>query len=178
MKRITFIKIHLYLSGVAIVFMGLMATSGALHLLAGDEDVETQSMKTITLDSELDKEQLTSLFEKELKGIDENYSFDYIKGSHKSLTARPTSRTYYTIKVQENQALIEKHIPSIRLSLMELHKGHGPRTSRPILGILGLIVIGAVLSGLWLGWSSPQFRKITIATGVSGALIYFGLFLL
>lgn len=173
----TFIKIHLYLSGVTLIFLSFMALSGSLHLLKGGEKEEVIKVQTFPLDNLMNKDQLTQFFSEKLKEIDANYSYELIKGSESSQMTRPTTRTYYTIKVDANQALIQKHIPTIRKKLMELHQGHGPRISRNILGALGLLVIGSVLSGLWLGWSSPALRKVTIATVLSGALLYFSFFL-
>lgn len=178
MKRITWIKIHLYLSGVSLIFMALMSMSGANHLLLDNESETTKTIKTIALQTETTKSQLESIFKKELTELSPDYNYDYIKGSDKSLMTRPTTRSYYTIKVKGNEANIQMHEPSLIKSLMELHKGHGPRSSRAVLGVLGIIVIGSILSGLWLGLSSPAFRKTTILTVVSGLSIYMLLFFL
>jgi hypothetical protein len=178
MKRITLIKIHLYFTGVTLVFLALTALSGSLHLLTGDETEVVKEIKSISVSTSIQKDELTTLFEKELKSIDADYRFDYIKGSSTSQMSRPTTRTYYTISLVSGIATIKKHEPSLNKRLMELHKGHGPRSSRNILGVLGLFVIAAVLSGLWLGLSSKAFRTVTIATVSSGALIYLLLFFL
>jgi len=153
-----------------------MALSGSLHLFLGDELETVRDIKTISLGTDLSKEEITSLFESELKSI--NTRFDYIKGSSTSLVTRPTSRTYHSIKVSGNEAKIQEHNPSIRKSLMELHMGHGARATRNILGLLGILAIFSVLSGLWLGLSSKAYRKITMATISCGAIVYFLLFFL
>lgn len=178
MKRNTLIKLHLYFSGLILVFLSFMALSGSLHLFTGDESEEVSLLKEIEISTELNKEELEGIFENELKTLKPNYSFDYIKGSNSSLTTRPTTRTYFTIKVDNGIAKIEVHNPSLNKSLMELHKGHGPKASRNILGILGVFAIFAVLSGLWLGMSSKAYRKITVTTLISGAIVYLLLFLL
>lgn len=169
----TLVKIHLYCSGIALVFMCLMALSGSLHLLVGGESEQSAIVKEVVLDRELDKKELTELFSQELKGIDPNYKYSYIKGSSSSQTSRPTTRKFYTIRVKGDHATLERHEPSFRKSLMELHKGHGVKSSRTVLGVFGIFVIAAVLSGLWLGWSSKALRGTTVFTALSGALIYF-----
>ncbi len=174
----TLIKLHLYLSGIALVFMTLMAFSGSLHLLMGDEAEKVYEAKSVPVSEGMSKDDLTELFKSELNKLDSDYKFDYIKGSSTSLVSRPTTRTYYTIKVLEGSGKIEKHVPSIRKSLMEFHMGHGARSSRGALGVLGIIVIGAALTGLWLGWSSKPLRLMTIATVGSGTLLYFILMML
>ncbi len=178
MKRLTLIKIHLYFSGITLIFLALMALSGSLHLLTGDESEAVKWIKTTKVSSPFDKEALTKLFESELKNIDSEYRYDYIKGSSSSQTSRPTTRKYYTIDLKDSTAIIKEHSPSLNKRLMELHKGHGPRSSRNVLGVLGIFVIGAVLSGLWLGLSSKAFRKVTLATMLSGAFVYLLLFYL
>ncbi len=50
MKRITLIKIRLYFSGVALIFMSMMAISGSLHLFMGNEMEEVQSVKTVSIE--------------------------------------------------------------------------------------------------------------------------------
>ncbi|MDP7319584.1 MAG: PepSY domain-containing protein [Bacteriovoracaceae bacterium] len=178
MNRLTLIKIHLYFSGLTLIFMSLMALSGSLHFLIGDEAEDKALIKSINVTQQINKNKLKDLFIKELTQIDSTYQYDYIKGSKSSLMSRPTTRTYYTIHLQNTKAKIHKHEPSLRKTLMELHKGHGARVTRFILGILGIAAIGAALSGLWLGLSSKAFRKITILTTVSGIIIYLGLLLI
>ena len=178
MKRITIIKIHLYLAGISLIFMSLMTLSGALHLFMGDEAESVSTVKIIPLTQDLNKDQLTELFKSELKNIDKDYGHSYIKGSDKSQMSRPTNRTFYTIKVTHDEIKIAKHIPSLRKSLMEFHKGHGARSSRSFMGILGFIVLGTIISGFWLGWSTKGYRKTTVITALSGAAIYLVLFLL
>lgn len=178
MKRMLFIKIHLYLSGVALVFMCLMALTGALHLLTGDESEVVERGESFIVEKDMSKDELMALFTEKLKEIDAGYRFDYIKGSNTSLVSRPTTRIYYTIKTSGGQATIAKHIPSWNKRFMEFHKGHGARSSRNFLGIFGLIVIGAVLSGIWLGLSSRALRRSTVFTVLSGAGFYFFLFYL
>lgn len=176
MTRVALTKIHLYFSGIILIFLSMTALSGALHLLVGDEAEVVRVAKQVEATGVNSKEELTSLFEKELAVIDSKYQFDYIKGSSSSQTSRPTTRKFYTIKLDKGFAKIEEHNPSLIMSLMELHKGHGPRSSRNILGILGILVLGAIFSGLWLGISSKTYRKVTLATIFSGAFIYLLMF--
>jgi hypothetical protein len=178
MKRMTLVKLHLYFAGLILVFLAFTALSGSLHLFLGDETEQVKEVKTFNVSSSIQKEELTNIFEKELNSINSNYRFDYIKGSSSSQTSRPTSRTYYTINLKDGVASIKEHQPSILMSLMELHKGHGPLASRNVLGILGVIAILTVLTGFGLGISSRAFRKVTIATVFSGAFVYLLLFFL
>ncbi|TNF30078.1 MAG: hypothetical protein EP319_06145 [Deltaproteobacteria bacterium] len=178
MNRMTLIKLHLYFSGIALVFLSLMTFSGSMHLLLGDETEVVNEVKTIAVEEGIDKEALSKLFEAELARIDSDYKFGYLKGSATSLVSRPTNRAYYTIKVSNGSAKIEKHEPSLRKRLMEFHMGHGARASRGAMGVLGLVVLAATLTGLWLGWSSKQLRMMTIATLTSGTVLFVILFML
>ncbi len=177
MKRVLFVKIHLFLSGIAMVFLLLMSFSGAGHLLFGDEPETVTEVKSFVLSANLSKERLSQLFENELKSIDPDFSYEYLKGDARSLVTRPTSRTYFKLNVDGETVKIFKYEPSLRKRLMEFHMGHGIRAVKPIMGALGIIVFFAALSGLWLGLSSPALRKTTLVTILSGAALYIALFL-
>lgn len=177
-KRITFVKIHLYFSGVALVFMALMSISGSLHLFLGNESDSVEVVKSFASKKDYTKQELSTLFTSQIAQIDPAFRYDYIKGSESSLTTRPTSRKFYTIKLKDGLVELQRHSPGLRKSLMELHKGHAAKASRPVLGVLGFLCLGAVLSGLWLGLSSKAFQKTTIITMFSGAIVYFLLFFL
>jgi len=178
MKRLTIIKIHLCMAGISIVFLFFTAFSGSLHLLAESESELVTTTKSIILDRSLSKKELMDLFSTELKRIDPNYNYEYIKGSKHSQVSRPMVRDYYTISVNEGVAVIKKHEPSFMKKLMELHKGHGAKVSKIILGLFGFMALGAVLSGLWLGLTSPPLKKITIGAVLSGGVIYTVLFII
>lgn len=178
MKRLFFIKLHLYLAGVALMFMALMSFSGAFHLLIGDESETLTELKTITSEQHLNKEQLSALFAAELKALAPQYRYDQIKGSDLALLTRPTTRLYYSLEKKENKLVFSKHQPSILKRLIEFHQGHGPKSARPVQGLLGVIVFSALASGFWLGISSPALRKTTLISAASGASLIALLFFL
>ena len=121
---------------------------------------------------------LQNFFTANLKQIVPDYKFDYIKGSPDRLMTRPTSRTFYTIKYNkgEGSVSISEVSPNLIKSLMEFHKGHGPKVSRTFLGISGFIIFLSALSGLWLGISIKVYRNITLATLATGLMIFVILF--
>ncbi len=178
MKRLTIIKIHLFFSAPVLIFLCLTAVSGALHLLKGSEAEEVIEVKSIGLDRKLDKKELENLFSEQLKVINPNYKYEYMKGSESSQVSRPQTRTYYSISANESSAIVKKHVPSLLKSLMEMHQGHGPRISKTILGILGFFVVGALITGIWLALTSPPLKKFALLALVSGGVIYSALFMI
>ena len=178
MKRLTLIKIHLYCSGISLVFLLLMAFSGSYHLFIGNEGESVSIVKEMEMLERMNKESLMKFFEKEISEIDKDYSFDYIKGSQASLVTRPQTRTYFTLKQHNGTISIKKHVPSFLKSLFEFHKGHGAKISRFVLGSLGIVVILAAISGLWLGLTSaPLLFPTLITLGVGGVLFLVFFFL-
>lgn len=178
MKRTTLINLHLYFSGVSLFILLLFITSGSLHLFGVEENDTKTTLASIEVDKNLTKENLETLFIKELQTREPRYRFDYIKGKDTSLTTRPTTRTFYTINYtpELGVAQIFQHVPNINKRFMELHKGHGPQATRKILACIGIIFALAILTGLWLGLSVPRYRKITLFTAFSSLAIVFGLF--
>lgn len=178
MKRLFFIKIHLYLSGLVLFFVAFMSLSGALHMFNVSENEKKITLKILNETEINSKKELEELFKENLLIIDPKYTYDTLKGSETKLMSRPLNRVYYSIKFfpEKKKAIIKRHLPDINKAIMEFHKGHGPKVSRTALGILGLITFGASISGLWLGLSSNSLRKTTLITMISGGLIYFLLF--
>lgn len=176
MKRTTLITLHLYFSGISLFLLLVFISSGSLHLLEVPE-TETKSlvksydpstMKAFNDPKEFLKESLSVL--------DPTYRFDYIKGGNGNFTTRPTTRTFYTLATNKNSIEIYKHVPGLTKRFMELHKGHGPKATRKILGVIASIFALAIFTGAWLGLSSRAYRKTTLITGFSSALIVLLLF--
>ena len=176
MKRATLIKLHLYFSGVSLFLLLVFICSGSLHLL-GFSETETKSLVKTYDPSTIESFESPEVFlEQSLQAIKPSYRFDYIKGRGDSFTTRPTTRTFYTLSINKNEIEINKHVPSLRKRFMELHKGHGPKATRKILGGIAFIFALAIFTGAWLGLTTKAYRKTTVITGLTSALIVLLLF--
>ena len=179
-KRIIFIKVHLYISGIIIILLSLYTLTGSLHLLG---DFESETSKIVYEQTGIhknSKSELESYFRTKLNELSPGYRFDYMKGSNERMMTRPTSRDYYTLSYnkQNEDIVIELKSPNLVKKLMEFHKGHGPKLSRSVLGVMGFFIFFSVISGLWLGLSLKAYRKTTVLTTLSGLILFAILFLL
>ncbi len=170
MKRITWIKIHLYLSAIAAPFLLIMAFTGTSYLfnLKGSEEVKI--VKTIQLSkADLTKENIAI----ELNEIDENYSFDYVKNLGDGAITRPTTRDYYKFTVKESGTEVSHVSPNLLRRLIEVHKGHGSQFIRNYEKAVGVFLLLIILTGLYLAFTMKREAKITAILFVLGTLIFF-----
>ena len=172
MSRSFWIKAHLLAAAFFSPVLIIMATSGGLYLLGIKGNVSTTpvpitSEATLDLDSTTLEEDVRSL----LGGIDNEFAFEYLKISGSTLITRPTSRDYYTIEVGAGSLTASYNEPDFVKHLVELHKGHGPTLFKDFQKVMALALLFVLLSGAWLGISSPTLRNMTAATVGSGLII-------
>jgi hypothetical protein len=179
MRRL-WIKVHLYVAAFFLPILLAMASSGGLYLLGikGSVDSTTVTLSTNqvlsqvlsadsgTLDDDV-RELLSS------NGID--FEFEYIKVSGSTFITRPTSSDYYEITTDENGAQATLNRPDLIKTLVELHKGHGPLLFKDLQKLMALGLLIILLSGFWLGASSPTLRVPTLLTAAAGLLAFLGL---
>ncbi|MDA0272055.1 MAG: hypothetical protein O3C68_02230 [Proteobacteria bacterium] len=175
MRRL-WIKVHLYVAAFFLPILLAMASSGGLYLLGikGSVDSTTVTLSTNqvlsadsgTLDDDV-RELLSS------NGID--FEFEYIKVSGSTFITRPTSADYYEITTDENGAQATLNRPDLIKTLVELHKGHGPLLFKDLQKLMALGLLIILLSGFWLGASSPTLRVPTLLTGAAGLLVFLAL---
>ena len=174
--REQWITLHLLVAAFFTPILLLIAISGGLYLVgikgtSFESDVTVPESATLDPDSGSLKEDVDTLLRN--AGIDHN--FEYIKRSGSTLTTRPTSRTYYVLKVSEQRVRATRVAPALQKRLIELHKGHGPLAFKQLQRVTAIGLIFAILAGLWLGLSAADlWRKAAIATG-AGLVVTLGL---
>ena len=174
--RSLWIKIHLYVAAFFLPMLLAMATSGGLYLFGvkGSVDstpvtlsiTQTLSPDSGTLDSDV-RELLNA------NGID--HDFEYIKVSGSTLITRPTSSEYYEFTNYQDEVQVTLNRPDLIKSLVELHKGHGPLLFKDLQKLMALGLLIILLSGFWLGTSSPALRVPTLLTSVAGLVVFLAL---
>lgn len=169
--RSLWIKIHLYLAAFFLVPVLMMATSGGLYLLGIKGTVEKTPVVPIT-PYKIDpaSETLAADIRSLLDANDIEHSFEYIKTSGNTLITRPTSRTNYEFDLSKTS--IARVEPDLVKTLVELHKGHGPLLFKDLQKLMALGLLIILLSGFWLGLSSPALRMPTLATTVLGTAVF------
>jgi len=175
MRRL-WIKIHLYVAAFFLPMLLAMASSGGLYLLGikGSVDSTTVTLSTnqlLSADSGTLENDVRELLNS--NGID--FDFEYIKVSGSTFITRPTSSDYYEITTDENGAQATLNRPDLIKTLVELHKGHGPLLFKDLQKLMALGLLIILLSGFWLGASSPTLRVPTLLTAAAGLLVFLGL---
>lgn len=172
MLRKTLISIHLYLAAFFAPVLIIVAISGGLYLFGekGDtvqEILYSGSVTVFNSKAEDLKTEVTNV----LQIIGVNASFETVKGGGDFFYTRPSSKDFYVFEIKNEQLQITKHSPNLNKIIVELHKGHGPKAFKLFQQVLAIGLLFIVVSGLWLGLSSPMLRnKSLIASGLGGAI--------
>ncbi len=169
------INLHLLFAAFMAPVFILLAVTGGNYLLGNKGSVSSEPValnagaaldfKSATLKS--DVEAIISA-----NGID--HTFEYIKNRGNLIQTRPTSRPYLQFEQSEEGLKAYRKTPNLQSSLMELHKGHGPRLFKTYQKLVALGLIGVVLGGFLVGLLAPGYRRRTIIATVAGT----GLFVL
>ncbi|MEE4245690.1 MAG: PepSY-associated TM helix domain-containing protein [Kangiellaceae bacterium] len=173
MSRKLLIDIHLYLAAFFAPIVLMIAVSGGLYLVDSKGNTEKEVVHTGALSEfDFDNKDRKSEVEKLLQTLNIDHSFEYIRGNSSSMVTRPTSSTYYAVYKKDNQLVVEKRDPDLIATIIELHKGHGPNMFRTfqIITAIGLVI--TLISGLWLGLTSPVLKQKSLVLTGAGALIF------
>lgn len=158
MKRTTLIKIHLYLSAFFAPLILLMAFSGTAYLNGFKGSMPQTAIKEVESVEVVNED----FIKEQLKLIDANYTFEYIKESGQKTITRPTTREYYQFTKNGSNVQIHKITPDLVARLMEAHKGHGPGLFKLIEKIFGFSLMLILISGIWLALAVKRDFKITL----------------
>ena len=171
--RLTWIRIHLYIAAFFTPMLLTMAISGGLYLLDIKGNVEktdidlTESRSIDTATGSLEAQVRDLLV---ANGID--HEFEYIRVSGNNLVTRPTSTTWYQVQLAGPEIRLSRHEPDLIARLVELHKGHGPGLFKNLQKVMALGLLVVLLSGLWLGLTSPALRLPTAGILGAGLLVF------
>jgi hypothetical protein len=171
--RSFWIKVHLYIASFFVPMLLAMAVSGGLYLLGikggiQQSPVEVTTSATISADSGTLSADVAELLA--ANGIE--HEFEYVKVSGSKLFTRPTSREHYEINLSGATPTLIRNQPDFLKSLVELHKGHGPLIFKDLQKLMALGLVIILLSGFWLGISSPGLRVSTLITTVAGSILF------
>jgi len=174
------VTLHLLFAGfMAPVFL-LLAISGGLYLLGIKGQTTTQVIDlpaSASLDfnsKTLDADVRALLASAEIK-----HSFEYAKTrSDTKVHLRPTSRRYIEMNQTENGLTAAYITPNFQSSMIELHKGHGPKLFKHYQKFVALALLAVTLGGVWVGLLARPYRRKTIASLVIGTAVFAVLVLL
>ena len=164
---------HLWLAGLMAPAFALHAISGGLYLMnikgqAATERVALPTGAALDFKSATLEADVRAV----LKTANLKDDFEYIKNRGSVIQLRPTSNTYLEFK-QTPQGLSATRVkPDTVRSLMELHKGHGPKLFKSYQKLVALLLLGVVLGGILVGMLSKAYRRQTGIALVLGVVIF------
>ncbi|EED35352.1 conserved hypothetical protein [Luminiphilus syltensis NOR5-1B] len=174
MNRRTLITIHLYLSSFLAANVLLVAISGGLYLFGNKGSTSETTVGTL-LKSEhiLPAKASKADVERLLAGVDiSDHDFEYVKQSDTTAVTRPTSREHYLIDAGGDAIVINRVKPDLVKKMVELHKGHGPGWFKHYSKVFAAGLIFVIVSGLWLGLTSPILRSKTLVSVIAGITLF------
>ena len=167
------VSIHLYLASFLAPAFMLVAVSGGLYLLGNEGEISKTPIELpagTTLDFESDDldSQVRSLLE--AQGI--NVSFESMRARNGSAISFPITRTHVSFQQKPGGLTAELRKPNLQFTMMELHKGHGPRLFRLYQVLVALVLFLVVLGGFAVGVISKAYRKQTLIATATGSAIF------
>lgn len=166
------INIHLILAALFMPLLLMMPFTGASYILGFQGD----QTKTIAFQIQDAVPEETAaqeqFFREQFKKNNVDFDFEYIRATKTDFIFRPTTRTHYVASRAEDGSLtVSKIEPTLMKRMTELHKGHGPVAMRWFEVALGVALILTTLSGLWLAWTVPAYRKTTLISFGIGVIV-------
>ncbi len=171
--RNTWIKVHLFIAAFFAPMLLMTAISGGLYLIGekGSVDkiaIEVESPKALDIKSDTLEADVRELIT--TNSID--HDFEYLKVSGSTVTTRPTSKVFYQFNLGGDETTVSRNEPDVVYALIELHKGHGPTLYKQLQKVMALGLLVVLLSGLWMGISSPTLRIPAISMFTGGLLVF------
>lgn len=174
--RRVLVLLHLYGAAFMAPAFLLVAFTGGMHMVGGGEAETSQSI-ALPAGTQIDFKSVTAKDDVKaiLKAANVDVDFEYIKDRGSSAQTRPTSRPYIAFKKTDTGWTASKNTPNLQKSLMEVHKGHGPKILRTYHKFVALTLFLVVLGGLMVGLLAKAYRRKTIVATIIGCAVYFGL---
>ena len=171
--RKTLVNLHLIFAGLMAPAFLLVAISGGLYLI-GNKGKTTDSRVALPAASALDftSGTLDADVRALLARADIDHDFEYIKNRGTKIELRPTSRTYLSISQTPDGLEATRHVPDFQKSMIELHKGHGPKAFKTYQKLVAISLLGVVFGGVLVGLLAKAYRRKTVIAVVVGTAIF------
>jgi len=167
------IWLHLGFAAFLAPMFFTVAVTGAMDLAGIDAKTERTP---ITLPAGQMAERGSPSLESDIRTIlqssDIDHNFEYLRDRGSTIQTRPTSRKHINFKRSPDGLQAEWVKPNLQYSLMELHKGHGPKIFKLYQILAGISLFFIVLGGLLIGLLAPAYRNVTLGLCAVGALVF------
>ena len=174
MNRKLLVTLHLYLAAFFTPMVLLVGITGGLYLFgikSAGETTQVAALAGQTLNVPKEAAQAKEYIDGLLQQATIEHSYDYVRAQGPAATTRPTHRTHFQLRQADDGIQINKVEPNLMMTMLELHKGHGPQWFRTFEMIFALGLVLVMLTGFWLGLQSPMLRKPTLLLTVGGTVV-------
>jgi hypothetical protein len=127
MTRTLLIKLHFYCSAFFAAAIVLVAVSGGLYLIGLKGSIERTPVGTLATGQQLSQNPSEANVQAALASLGvADFEFEYVKPKGSQLITRPTARSFYTLDISGDEAVVQFNEPSLQKRMIELYMGHGP----------------------------------------------------
>ena len=173
MARALLIKLHLYCSAFFAAAIVLVAVSGGLYLIGIKGTIEQTPVGTLATGRQLLLDPSEAKVQAALASLGvSDFEFEYVKQKGSQLITRPTTRSFYTLDINGDEAVVQYNEPSLQKRMIELHMGHGPTAYKTYQQVFAAGMLFIILTGLWLGLSSARLRISTAVISGVGVILF------
>jgi hypothetical protein len=173
-------KLRKYLVLAHLWFAGLMAPAFALHAISGGLYLMNIKGKAATERVALPQgaalDFKSSTLEAEVRALlseaNISHDFEYIRNRGTVIQLRPTSKTYLEFRQTPRGLTASRVKPDNVMSMMELHKGHGPQIFKSYQKFVALLLLGVVLGGILVGLLAKTYRRQTTIAVTVGVVLF------
>jgi len=171
--RRTLILVHLWVAAFATPAIIMLATSGGLYLFGiKGEVIKTEIVLPAGTELDFSAVSLDRDVEMLLAQLSIEQDYEYLKNRGSAIQTRPTSRTHLEFTQKDGVLRLTRNNPNLQGSMIELHKGHGPKTFKLYQQLVAISLIIVLLSGVWVGLINPTLRRKT-GIGLTLGLVVF-----
>ena len=174
MNRRQLVSLHLYCSSFFAAMLIMAAVSGGGYLLGykgefPETEIGTLSTEDYAVTEGMAVDDVLAILA--AAGVTD-YDFEYSVQRGDTLVTRPTSRRHFRLAQRGGALQITEVQPNLQASLVELHKGHGPQNFKTLSKFLAAGLLFIMITGVWLGLSSPALRRSTALSVGLGVAVF------
>lgn len=172
MNRKNLINIHLFLAAFFAPVLVIVALSGTFYLLGIKGSLTSETIYTgEATEFNFGAKQIENEIDNFIAKHELDHSYEYAKGGGTMYYTRPSSRTHLRFEIKDQKLKVSKRTPDFIRSIIELHKGHGPKAFKYFQMLMGAGLMLILLSGLYLGLTSPALKNKTLSIAGIGGII-------
>ncbi|WP_371397754.1 hypothetical protein [Fretibacter rubidus] len=173
--RKNLINLHLLFAGFLAPAFLLLAISGGLYLIGNKGKFDAQPMNLPAAASlDFNSPTLETDVRNLLASANIDHKFGYIsKRGASKIHLRPTSRTYIEFNQTPDGLTAFRVSPDFQGSMIELHKGHGPKLFKTYQKLVAIGLLGVVFGGVFVGLLARAYRRKTLVALSVGTLLFF-----